>query len=117
MQFDVSIQGKPYKTIEASNTGAVLFIVAKDIGAGLVPDFNPAQPHDIVIRALPPDPFEKWASVAPQNPERFTVWLAPDETEWIYDQPRDANGRYLSDDPSTPERESALRWRPHTNVS
>jgi hypothetical protein len=117
MQFNVSIQGKPYKTLEAPNTGAVLLIVAEDIAAGVVPDFNPAQPHAIVIQSPTPDPFAKWASVAPQNPERFTVWLAPDETEWIYDQPRDANGRYLSDDPNTAESESALRWRLHTNVS
>lgn len=49
MQFDVSVQGKPYKTIEAPNTGAVLSIVAEDIAAGRVPDFDPASDHDIVI--------------------------------------------------------------------
>ena len=49
MQFDVSVQGKPYKTIEAPNTGAVLSIVAEDIAAGRVPDFDPAAPHNIVI--------------------------------------------------------------------
>lgn len=117
MQFDVSVQGKPYKTIEAPNTGSVLSIVAADIAAGRVPDFNPALPHSISIVPQPADPFEKWAAVAPQNPARFTVWLAPDETEWIYDQPRGPNGQYLADNPETPERESALRWRPHTNVS
>lgn len=49
MQFNVSIQGKPYKTIEAPNTGVALSMVAEDIAAGLVSalDFNAAQ--NIVI--------------------------------------------------------------------
>ena len=49
MQFNVSVQGKPYKTIDAPNTGAVLSIVAEDIAAGRVPDFDPTADHDIVI--------------------------------------------------------------------
>ena len=49
MQFDVSVQGKPYKTIEAPNTGVVLSIVAEDIAAGLVPDLDPDADHNIVI--------------------------------------------------------------------
>lgn len=49
MQFNVSVQGKPYKTMEAPNTGAVLSLIAKDIAAGLVPDFDPNAPHNIVI--------------------------------------------------------------------
>lgn len=48
-QFLVSVQGKEYKTIEAPNTGAVLTIVAQDIHAGLVPDFDPDEPHDVMI--------------------------------------------------------------------
>lgn len=116
MKFNVSVQGNFYKTVTAPNTGSALAAVSVDILNGLVPNLNPDLPHDILVVPHAVDPFEKWATVAPQNPTRFTVWLAPDETEWIYDQPRDENGRYLSDDPTTPESESALRWRPHTNV-
>ena len=50
MQFNVSVQGSFYKTIEAPNTGVVLALVAADIAAGLVPDFDPAANHDIVIQ-------------------------------------------------------------------
>lgn len=50
MQFNVSVQGKPYKTIEAPNTGVVLSIVAEDIAAGRVPDFDHNADHDIVIK-------------------------------------------------------------------
>lgn len=49
MKFDISVQGKFYKTVEAPNTGAVLNIAAEDIAAGVVPDFDHDQPHDIVI--------------------------------------------------------------------
>jgi hypothetical protein len=49
MQFNVSVQGRPYKTITAENTTAVIVAVSNDIKAGLVPDFNPAADQDIVI--------------------------------------------------------------------
>lgn len=49
MQFNVSVQGKPYKIITAPNTGVVLSIVAEDIAAGRVPDFDSAAAHNIVI--------------------------------------------------------------------
>jgi len=49
MKFDISVQGKFYKTVEAPNTGAVLNIAAEDIAAGLVPDFDASEPHDISI--------------------------------------------------------------------
>lgn len=118
MKFNVAVQGVFYKTITAANTGAALAAVSADIAAGLVP-ITPNTPHAIVLTAQPAEPFDQWESVAPQSPKRFDVWLAPDQTEWIYDQPRGANGRYVSDDPSTPEKESAMRWQPHTifNVS
>lgn len=116
MQFDVSVQGSFYKTITAMNTGSALAAVSIDLANGLVPNLNPDLPHSISIISQPADPFEKWAAVAPQNPARFTVWLAPDEIEWIYDQPRSPTGQYLADDPNTPESESAMRWRLHTNA-
>ena len=50
MQFNVSVQGSFYKTVAAPNTGVVLSIVAEDIAAGLVPDFDPAADHDIVVQ-------------------------------------------------------------------
>jgi hypothetical protein len=119
MQFDVLIQNRFYKTISAANTGEVLAVIAKDISAGIVPDFDGALPHNIVIKPnqLALDPFEKWAAVAPQNPARFDVWLAPDDSEWIYDQPRGPDGRYISDNPDTLESESSLRWQPHTQFN
>ena len=49
MQFNVSVQGKLYKTIEAPNTGVALSMVAEDIAAGLVPDLDPAADHNIAI--------------------------------------------------------------------
>ena len=49
MQFNVSVQGKPYKTIEALNTGVALSVVAEDIAAGLVPDLDPNADQNIVI--------------------------------------------------------------------
>jgi hypothetical protein len=49
MQFNVSVQGKPYKTIDAKNTVAVIVAVSNDINAGLVPDFDTAQDQQIVI--------------------------------------------------------------------
>ena len=49
MQFNVSVQGKPYKTIEADSTVAVIVAVSNDINAGLVPDFDPAADQQIVI--------------------------------------------------------------------
>lgn len=117
MEFNVSVQGGFYKTITAANTGAALGQVIKDIADSLVPNFDASKPHNIVITRPTPNPFDQWESVAPQNPRRFDVWLAPDQTEWIYDQPRGPNGRYLSDDPTTLEKESSLRWQPHTNVN
>lgn len=48
----------------------------------------------------------------PEDPERFDKWSAPDGSMWRCDQPRDAQGQYLADDPATPESESALRWVP-----
>lgn len=48
-EFEVYVQGKFYKTVSAENTGEVLRIVISDIGAGLVPDFNPEEAHNIRI--------------------------------------------------------------------
>jgi len=48
----------------------------------------------------------------PEDPERFQQWTAPDGSVWRWDQPRDAQGQYLTDDPATEESESALRWIP-----
>lgn len=49
MKFDISVQGKFYKTVEAPNTGSVLALVAGDIAAGRVPDLDTDEPHDISI--------------------------------------------------------------------
>lgn len=47
----------------------------------------------------------------PWHPRRGDRWRAPDGSIWIYDQPRNPDGTYRSDDPSTPLRESALGWQ------
>jgi len=49
-QFNVSVQSKFYKVVEAVHTGAALSLISKDIASGLVPDFDPNKPHDIVIK-------------------------------------------------------------------
>ena len=48
----------------------------------------------------------------PTDPQRFQRWTGPDGSEWVWDQPRAADGTYLADDPATPEQESALQWLP-----
>ena len=46
----------------------------------------------------------------PANPKRFDRWTDGDGQQWIFDQPRNPDGSYLSDSPETPPIESALRW-------
>jgi hypothetical protein len=46
----------------------------------------------------------------PPNPARFDTYTQSDGTEWIYDQPRNPNGTYVSDDPETEQVESAMTW-------
>lgn len=48
----------------------------------------------------------------PTDPKRFDTFTAPDGTKWIFDQPRNPDGTYASNDPLTPEIESALAWYP-----
>lgn len=48
----------------------------------------------------------------PQEPTRYQLYQAPDNSLWRWDQPRNANGQYVADDPSTTKIESALRWIP-----
>lgn len=66
---------------------------------------------------LPPEfiaglggPQQQWQW--PESPERFMRWTAPDGSKWIYDQPRNPLGQYVSDDPATETVESALQWLP-----
>lgn len=114
MQFNSFVQGNFYRVIEALNTGIALRVLGEDIAAGLVPNFNPALPHNIVLSPVTSPEFVKWAAQAPANPRRFDVWAAPDGSAWIYDQPRGRDGRYIADDPSTPVTESALQWIAHS---
>lgn len=69
--------------------------------------------------AAPPDPYATvrditrrggWAGRTRQ-PRRGDRWRAPDGTIWIYEQPRNSNGTFRSDNPITPQSESALRWQ------
>jgi hypothetical protein len=67
----------------------------------------------------PPDPYATVRDISrrtgwggrPWSPRRFDRWRAPDGTIWIYDQPRNPDGTYRSDDLSTLQRESALGWQ------
>lgn len=67
-----------------------------------------ATQHDLppeFITGLGDQPWQ-W----PPNPERGDEWTAPDGSHWRFDQPRDAQGQYLPDDPATEAVESALQW-------
>ena len=46
----------------------------------------------------------------PANPKRFDRWTDDDGQQWIFDQPRNPDGSYVSDSPETSPIESALRW-------
>lgn len=46
----------------------------------------------------------------PSDPKRFDHWTDSDGQQWVFDQPRNADGSYVSDRPETPSVESALRW-------
>lgn len=48
----------------------------------------------------------------PENPQRYQQWTGPDGSQWVWDQPRAADGTYLPDDPETEAVESALQWLP-----
>lgn len=48
----------------------------------------------------------------PDNPKRFDTVTTPDGTQWRFDQPRDFDGTFSSDDPSTLKVESQMRWIP-----
>lgn len=50
MLYDVYVQGKPYKSIEAQYTHQALTQVTLDIQDDLVPGHDHAKPHRIVIR-------------------------------------------------------------------
>jgi hypothetical protein len=65
-------------------------------------------PADFVVGLAGPQQFWDW----PENPQRFDEWTGPDGSEWVWDQPRAADGTYLADDPETEVVESALQWLP-----
>lgn len=54
----------------------------------------------------PPSNPEK----TPANPNRGDTYTGSDGTIWVWDQPRNDNGQYISDDPSTLNVESRLQW-------
>lgn len=51
MDYDVSIQGKFYKTISGDSTDKVLTQVIRDIEAGMVEGHNPSEPNNVVLKA------------------------------------------------------------------
>jgi hypothetical protein len=56
------------------------------------------------------EPQGEPAAGRPDNPKRFDRWTDGDGQQWIFDQPRNTDGSYVSDSPETPSVESALRW-------
>ena len=52
------------------------------------------------------------AGARPANPKRFDRWSDAQGQEWIFDQPRNPDGSYASDDASTELVESRLDWYP-----
>ena len=54
-----------------------------------------------------PEPLEL---LRPQSPKRFDRWLDSSGQEWIFDQPRNPDGSYASDDESTEVVESRMDW-------
>ena len=65
-------------------------------------------PAEFVVGLAGPRQFWDW----PENPQRGDQWTGPDGSEWVWDQPRAADGTYLADDPETEVVESALQWLP-----
>lgn len=50
MHFEVFVQDKFYKSLEAKNTGEALTVVARDIKSGLVPNFDSSKNHEIKLK-------------------------------------------------------------------
>lgn len=79
------------------------------VSAGLVEALQiMATAHDLpakFVAGLGDHPWQ-W----PADPQRGDEWTAPDGSRWRWDQPRDAQGQYLPDDPATEAVESALQW-------
>ena len=86
----------------------------------LVPTLNEAQigeiqagatAFNIPLRLSAPLAYPKgWDP--PTNPSRLDIYQARDGSSWVYDQPRNLDGTYVSDDPDTEVVESALDWFP-----
>jgi hypothetical protein len=57
-----------------------------------------------------PQPPAAPGPARPQNPKRFDRWLDGSGQEWIFDQPRNMDGSYASNDESTAIVESRMDW-------
>lgn len=101
---------------KAADGDSRVFLAAWQAGraGGLIPVALVAQIQQLATQHdLPPEfvaglgdqPWQ-W----PEDPERGDEWIAPDGSRWRWDQPRDAQGQYLPDDPDTEAVESALQW-------
>lgn len=62
----------------------------------------------VPLDQLPQDSLTHWSP--PSHPTRGQTFLAPDGSRWVYQQPRDPDGQFRSDDPVTPEDEAAFTW-------
>jgi hypothetical protein len=62
-----------------------------------------APTREVALRAFRP---------LPSPAKRFDRCVAPDGSEWIFDQPRNLDGSYASDDETTEAIESRLAWYP-----
>lgn len=88
--------------------------------AGLDP--LPWRTYRQALRDLPNQPGFPWNLVWPWSPNsgwnpptdpiRGDTYTAPDGSQWEWNQPRNLDGTYTTDNPDTPESESALQWLP-----
>lgn len=61
-------------------------------------------------QAQAPEPPGLPELARPENPKRFDRWFDGSGQEWIFDQPRNPDGSYASNDESTEVVESRMDW-------
>jgi hypothetical protein len=101
--------GDPRVFLSAWQTARGIGLISPELVAGLqglAVQYD--LPAEFVVGLAGPQQFWDW----PETPQRFDEWTGPDGSEWIWDQPRAADGTYLTDDPNTEVVESALQWLP-----
>jgi hypothetical protein len=108
-------QGDVRTFLEAWKMGLSSNIISADLQQHLIAIASGYDlPQKFIDGLSAPDSANASASGRPENPQRFDRWTDSDGNEWVYDQPRTANGTYAQDNPETEVIESALKWVPAT---